>query len=123
MIIRNVDAKVILCSASHRDRCEEMVQTVVVVDVVTLGLSHDPNGKAAALKVAIRPDNTAYVIHASGSTGKPRAILITHGQYCSGAYERVRALRELASPRSLQFVSYAFNQPLQDILSGLMIGA
>ncbi|KAE9366548.1 acetyl-CoA synthetase-like protein [Stipitochalara longipes BDJ] len=122
MMIRGVNAKLILCSASRRALCEEIAQDVLVVNAATLGLSEDPIGKAA-LAVTVRPDNAAYVIHTSGSTGKPKAIVITHGQYTSGDHERVKALRELSSPRSLQFVSYAFDQSLQDILSGLMIGA
>jgi non-ribosomal peptide synthetase component F len=72
---------------------------------------------------AAGPHNTAYVIHTSGSTGKPKAIPITHGQYCSGAFDRVKNMRDLNSPRVLQFSSYAFDVAMEDILSGLMVGA
>lgn len=122
MIVRNVNARIILCSASQRGKCEETGESVLVVDAVTLMESQDTFSTARSA-VNVRPHNAAYVIHTSGSTGKPKAVVITHGQYCSGAYERVQSLRELPSPRNLQFASYAFDQTIEDILSGLMIGS
>ncbi|KAL9610621.1 MAG: hypothetical protein Q9167_004695 [Letrouitia subvulpina] len=64
----------------------------------------------------------AYVNFTSGSTGAPKASLIEHSAYCSGAAGHIPKIAINEFSRVLQFASYSFDTCIEDILTTLMAG-
>ncbi|UCG72522.1 MAG: amino acid adenylation domain-containing protein, partial [Chromatiales bacterium] len=76
----------------------------------------------AALPVAIRSADPAYLVYTSGSTGTPKGIEVSHGSLASAAsaWAEVYALRE--SDRHLQMAAVSFDVFTGDWVRALSTG-
>ena len=74
---------------------------------------------------SVRPEDTAYMIHTSGSTGVPKSALIKHGSFCYNTL----ALMHLGSPLSnhseviQNLAACSHDMHVFEILGGLLSGA
>ncbi|RYP49818.1 hypothetical protein DL768_004547 [Monosporascus sp. mg162] len=83
---------------------------------------HNPT-QVITVAVDVSPNNVAYAIFTSGSSGRPKAVAIEHRAFCSSAVAHAAATGMSAESRVLQFASYAFDACLTEILTALIVGA
>jgi len=80
-------------------------------------------GSEANPDCSTRPENLAYVVYTSGSTGQPKGVLVSHGSI-AGHCQNVQNYYELAPHDAvLQFASLSFDVSLEEILPTLIAGA
>ena len=130
--IRDVGAKVVLCSAKHKakmDKITSMAFVVAAESIEALSNALAPEAKAEAeaeaavfASSAAKPSNAAYIIFTSGTTGKPKGTVIEHGSFCTGAMAHAKAMFMRPDSRVLQFASYTFDASIMETLSCLLVG-
>ncbi len=73
--------------------------------------------------VAPDPDELAYVIFTSGSSGRPKAVGVPHGALAAHVAEASRCFGITATDRVLTFASTSFDASLEQMLPALAAGA
>ncbi|RDW78929.1 uncharacterized protein DSM5745_05781 [Aspergillus mulundensis] len=68
-------------------------------------------------------DSPLYAVFTSGTTGKPKGIVINRRAFLSCARAYVRKTRLNQQTRCFQFASYAFDVSISDTLNALLVGA
>jgi amino acid adenylation domain-containing protein len=63
------------------------------------------------------PDNLAYVMYTSGSTGSPKGVAMTHRALCNMLTWQVERSNLQSGARTLQFSSSSFDVSLQEVLA------
>ncbi|SDX35692.1 non-ribosomal peptide synthase domain TIGR01720/amino acid adenylation domain-containing protein [Marininema mesophilum] len=71
----------------------------------------------------IAPHNLAYIIYTSGSSGKPKGVMMPHEACVSHALDMIKRYQLTAEDRVLQFSSISFDISLEQILSTMAAGA
>ncbi|TVY44055.1 Nonribosomal peptide synthetase [Lachnellula occidentalis] len=117
--IDDVDAKVVLCSRQNYEKISAVSKLAVVVD---RGSMHQLD-KTPTVHPIVSPDNVAYAIFTSGTTGRPKGTLIEHGAFCTSAVEHSKAMYMRSDSRVFQFASYTFDASVMEILTSLIVGA
>ncbi|PHH92578.1 hypothetical protein CDD83_6740 [Cordyceps sp. RAO-2017] len=116
-ICQTVGATILIASENTAGQSTKLAAKVVVA-----GRYEDEHPKDSLAQRA-QPSNAAYAIFTSGTSGKPKGVVIEHHAFCSSAYAHAEALDIEASSRVLQFASYAFDACLTEMLTALMVGA
>jgi amino acid adenylation domain-containing protein/non-ribosomal peptide synthase protein (TIGR01720 family) len=120
-LISDVGAKVVLCSRLHHTKATEVAATPVIMDAQAfrkLRLQSTAKPKSSST-----PDNAAYCLFTSGTTGKPKGTIIPHQAFCTSAAAFTRRMNINATSRTFQFASYTFDASCIEILSALTVGA
>jgi amino acid adenylation domain-containing protein len=120
-LISDVGAKVVLCSRTHHARATKVAATPVIVDAQAFRKLRLPS--TAKPKSIATPDNAAYCLFTSGTTGKPKGTIIPHQAFCTSAAAFTRRMNINATSRTFQFASYTFDASCIEILSALTVGA
>jgi len=84
-----------------------------------------PPVAAEAVRIGDRggPDDLAYALYTSGSTGHPKAVLLTHRGACNLAHLDMTGMQITPASRVLQLVSCAFDVHVGDIVEAHLSGA
>ncbi|KAL5437004.1 hypothetical protein PMIN07_006815 [Paraphaeosphaeria minitans] len=120
-LIGDVSAKIALCSRMYHSRASEVIRSAIIVD--RLSINKLPLPKGVKLKSNATPENPAYCLFTSGTTGKPKGTIIPHEAYCTNSAAFAPAIGIHSNSRTFQFASYTFDASCLEILSALMVGA
>ncbi|KAF2181844.1 amino acid adenylation [Zopfia rhizophila CBS 207.26] len=71
---------------------------------------------------AVTPSNACFVVFTSGTTGKPKGIILEHRNLRTLCTSMGEVLGFGSETRALQFAAYNFDVSLQDILTSLQMG-
>ncbi|UVT18660.1 MAG: amino acid adenylation domain-containing protein [Nitrospira sp.] len=91
-----------------------------ICDLETIGRSA-VRGEDENLAVSISPDQLAYIMYTSGSTGQPKGVAVTHRNLVTSLHARLLYYREQVSRFLLTF-SLAFDGSVTGIFWTLMEG-
>ena len=73
-------------------------------------------------QVEMSPDNLAYVMYTSGSTGQPKATLIQHSAIVSSIWAVIERYQLVPTDRVLQFASLSFDVSVEEIFPTWLSG-
>jgi amino acid adenylation domain-containing protein/non-ribosomal peptide synthase protein (TIGR01720 family) len=119
-LIGDVGATVVLCSRNHHARASEVATTVFIIDKQAMNTMSSSRGRP---KPSVTPDNAAYCLFTSGTTGTPKGTIISHQAICTSAAAFTRLMHMDATSRTFQFASYTFDASCAEILAALSVGA
>ncbi|RJE25704.1 Non-ribosomal peptide [Aspergillus sclerotialis] len=120
LVIREVNAHIMLCSEEQLARCPGLVEKAIAVGPGWAEMSL-PSMATSLGATSVTPSNAAYIIFTSGSTGTPKGSLVEHRAFCTGALAHKEGLQ--MGRRVLQFASYTFDASILEILSTLIQGS
>ena len=118
-IIHFTRAHIVVVGTDLRGVIEDPALTIVGVDWDLL--STLPS-RSVDFHSSVQPNDAAFVLFTSGSTGIPKGIVIEHGAYCAGAVAQHSALKIDRFSRVLQFAAHSFDATLLEIFTPLMAG-
>ncbi len=135
-VLRSGAAYVPLDAALPRERREALLHrsgaTVVVTDlasaeanwprtVATMGIEDLPDARPAP--IGLSPDDIAYVMFTSGSTGVPKGVMMAHGAVANTLQDMCRRLRLGPADAILAVSDLSFDLSVFDLFGALMTGA
>ena len=119
-LLHSVQAKVALCSPTLTDQVQvEGVALVVVSEDTVLELKDQ---KIKTVPKRVTPEDAAYIIFTSGTTGLPKGTIVNHGAFSTGGIAHSKAIKMELGSRVLQFASHTFDASIMEILTTLLIG-
>ncbi|XP_044721303.1 AMP-binding enzyme domain-containing protein [Hirsutella rhossiliensis] len=121
-LLGRCDARIAVTSRLHEGLFEGLVGERVVVDQASLDQLATDQSLPLSWTPA-KPDNPAFVVFTSGSTGIPKGIVLEHRALVSSAHAHGPSMKYGPGQRILQFASYTFDVSIGETMSGLMLGA
>lgn len=120
-LIGDVGAKVVLCSRNYHPRACEVATTAAIID--RQAINKLPLSKGLKPISDVTPDNAAYCLFTSGTTGTPKGTIIPHQSFCTSAHAFTQLMHIDSTSRTFQFASYTFDASCAEILAALTVGA
>lgn len=78
-IIESAGAKAILCTSDEVARCEKLLQVTNAPPIALVDLGGARSMSAACALADVPPGQIAFLQYTSGTTGKPKGVMVTHG--------------------------------------------
>ncbi|OKP14387.1 Nonribosomal peptide synthetase 1 [Penicillium subrubescens] len=120
MLIDEIGADLVLCSSSLQPKLAKLCKKAFGVSQNSI--SQLPESPLALSGVRPTPQNAAYAIFTSGTTGKPKATVVEHVALSTTAIAMMDALHMNSGTRALQFSNYTFDVSVLEIIMTLMTG-
>ncbi|RDL35031.1 uncharacterized protein BP5553_06962 [Venustampulla echinocandica] len=120
-ICRQTKARICLTSAQSLVSCQSVFSTCIVIDD-SIVQNYKEFSPLAWQSVHITPENAAYVIFTSGSSGEPKGVVIEHKALMLSAAMHGKTMGMAQTTRSIQFSSFTFDISLTDIITTLLYG-
>lgn len=121
-IVRLANINLILTSTTN---VHLFIQTGV--DLVEIPASLTPesesvNAETDQFESRPKPDDSAFVVFTSGSSGAPKGVVLDHKAICTSAYYHGEAMGVDLNSRVLQYAPYTFDMSIYDIITTLIRG-
>ena len=118
-MLEDAKVKVLLLTDKTRANLPNIEASIVnLTRVLTTDVSKWPTKKP---NNSYNPENLAYVLYTSGSTGQPKGVAVPHRTLCN--LITWQAQESHAPTRTLQFSAMNFDVSVQEIFSTLCVGA
>lgn len=126
-IIRQTEAKLVVCSKAQSSLASRVADGATVVPVSESKFSKIYRPYAEQIPNTslppVSPSSLMYLQFTSGSTGVPKACMLSHSHYTSGALPRAQMIGYNETSRVLDFASYAFDVSIDSMLCALAFGS
>ncbi|KAL4880716.1 hypothetical protein BJY04DRAFT_218873 [Aspergillus karnatakaensis] len=122
-IIPATKATVVLVDRSQASRLEELTSThrVSLLPVTADTFSTLPP-VTTSTKSSATPDNAAWIVFTSGSTGVPKGVALTHSNLSTATTIHGARFGLNPATRTVQFAAHTFDAVLQDYFTTLLRG-
>lgn len=121
-ILEDVQAPLVVCSETYQDLCRELNKDVIIVSPTTIDALPSDDTDGDSPNTGVGPENVAFAVFTSGSTGQPKGIIIEHQAMCTSVRDHGEAMRFGKHTRTIQFAAYTFDDSFSDIFTTLMYG-
>ena len=126
-IAQQTEAKLLVCSKAQSSLASRIAGSATVLPVSESKFSKIYRPYAAQVANTslppVSPSALMYLQFTSGSTGLPKACMLSHSHYTSGAIPRARMIGYGEKSRVLDFASYAFDVSIDSMLCALAFGS
>ena len=120
-IMGDIKAKLVLTSSKYMEKFKSFTEvTTLVVDG---NLADQAASETESHTTMPTPENAAYLIFTSGTTGLPKGTIISHRAFATGATEHAPKILMKQASRVLQFSNLCFDASIMEILTSLITGA
>ena len=120
-IARDSSISTILVDANQATRLSQLQSRLIIVDTKFMGGLQTPTATKGICDT-VSPDNAAWIVYTSGSTGVPKGIVLEHKSLCSSFQAHGPRVGYGTNTRAFQFSAYTFDNCIEDILSVLTFG-
>ena len=118
-LLRGAGARLLLCDRSSAERAGRLVPAgtaILPVEEIDPRPADDPG-------VAVSPDDVAYVLFTSGSTGEPKGVMQSHRNVLHNILKLTNGLHIQPSDRLTLLSSCSFGASVSDLYGALLNGA
>ncbi|MEV1329719.1 non-ribosomal peptide synthetase [Micromonospora costi] len=127
-ILADSAADVLLVDTAHAERAAQLVTLVDrpglrVVEIVDHRDAPDLGAVLAALTGRAGPDDPAYVLYTSGSTGAPKGVVQSHRNVLFGVANHVRNFGITPDDRTSVLTSFGYDMAVTDTFGAILSGA
>ncbi|KAL9474318.1 hypothetical protein ACSS6W_008698 [Trichoderma asperelloides] len=120
LVLNDTQAPIILVDSKQLSRLSSLNPHLVLMDEeLVKGL---PAPTTKSLGAEVRPDNAAWIVYTSGSTGIPKGVVLQHHALCTSLLAHGTAFGLEASHRVLQFASHTFDVTIQEVFTTFFFG-
>ncbi|KAF2008815.1 amino acid adenylation [Aaosphaeria arxii CBS 175.79] len=120
-LIEQTGSTVILASTRNVSLFDNTPNLKKVIEVSADSIAALPEVSGPA-NTTVKPENACFVVFTSGTTGKPKGIILEHRNMRTCTTSMGEVLGFGPNTRALQFAAYNFDVSLQDILTTLQMG-
>ncbi|MFC7244220.1 amino acid adenylation domain-containing protein [Catellatospora aurea] len=127
-ILADSDADVLLVDATHADLARRIAAEAGRPDLTMVHIgAHTPSGNldelVAALAGPAMPDDPAYLLYTSGSTGAPKAVVQSHRNVLFGVANHIRNFAITPADRTSVLTSFGYDMAVTDLFGAILSGA
>ncbi|GGF17139.1 polyketide synthase [Echinicola rosea] len=110
------EAKLLIRDRNYLDEAPKSLQQIDLLEKIP------SNYPILAPAITFAPENTAYILFTSGSTGEPKGVCMPHGALVNLLLWQEGQFDKLQGSKTLQFSKFTFDVSFQEIFSTLTTG-
>ncbi len=114
-IVEDAGLRLVISIASYRDKVQRLSVPHLLIDEVGPQLASMSAAPLRASEAVMPADNTCYILYTSGTTGRPKGVVIEHHSVCNFVRAAAQSYGYRPSDRVYQGMTIAFDFSVEEI--------
>ncbi|MBN3526500.1 non-ribosomal peptide synthetase [Paenibacillus apiarius] len=120
-LLKDSGASIFICQKEMSDRIDFGGIVMDILDIQPVSMEGMKAGSGE--RIRNHPDNLAYVVYTSGSTGQPKGVMIEHKALLNLCRWHIDRFEVTASDRATKYAGFGFDASVWEVFPYLACGA